>query len=117
MKHPLTALRLAACAAAMMAAGAFAQNSALPVVSDTAPLPAEDRGSTGAIVLEQSPVRAQRDRDFEQGAAGKKTPPSSIGKHVLDATMRAQTKADLQKAREQKAIEFDKHGPAAGTPN
>ena len=36
-----------------------------PVVSDVAPAPPEDRASTGAIVLEQSPVRAQREAQAE----------------------------------------------------
>ena len=36
-----------------------------PVVTDVAPAPPEDRSSTGAIVLEQSPVKAQREAQSE----------------------------------------------------
>lgn len=43
---------------------AFAQTAPLPtpkVLSDAAPLPAEDRSSTGAIVLEEAPVLAKQE--------------------------------------------------------
>lgn len=36
-----------------------------PVLTDVAPPPPEDRSSTGAIVLEQSPVKAQREAQAE----------------------------------------------------
>lgn len=50
-------------AAAAMAGGAFAQSSqpSPATMTDTAPLPAHDRQSTGAIILMDQPVLAQRE--------------------------------------------------------
>ena len=53
-------------AAALLLAlgGAQAQTAPTPtpkVLTDAAPLPAEDRNSMGAVVLQESPVLAQRD--------------------------------------------------------
>ncbi len=50
-------------AAAAMAGGAVAQTSqpAPTTMTDTAPLPAHDRQSTGAIILMDQPVLAQRE--------------------------------------------------------
>jgi hypothetical protein len=71
MKH-LPSIRSAAwvLAAAFAAApAAFAQSSPTPaVMSDAQPLPAQDRESMGAILLEDSPVIAQRTA-FEQSSA------------------------------------------------
>lgn len=44
--------------------GAYAQTAPTPtpkVISDSAPLPAEDRASMGAVVLEESPVLAKQE--------------------------------------------------------
>jgi hypothetical protein len=60
---------LAAAALAQTAPSRTMPQVAAPVVSDAAPLPAEDRSSTGAIVLEQSPVRAQRNPTAVMGAS------------------------------------------------
>jgi hypothetical protein len=48
-------------AQAQTAPSAAVPGKTAPVVTDSAPPPPEDRSSTGAIVLEQSPVRAQRE--------------------------------------------------------
>lgn len=61
--------------AALSAFGAVAQTApstsvperTAPVVTDAAPPPAEDRGSTGAIELEQSPVKAKKEAQAEAG--------------------------------------------------
>lgn len=76
--------------ACVMAAGAWAQ--AVPeneppqpvpglVLSDVQPLPAEDRESMGAVVLDDSRVRAQRAAAF-QSSAERTGIPSVIGRHV-----------------------------------
>ena len=67
-----------------------------PVMVDTAPLPASERGSIGAIILEESPVLAQREA-FQK--AGERTGVASIGKGALRATMREALKNELAEAR------------------
>lgn len=113
MTYPMT-LRIAVLAATFISGGAFAQQGTPPVMSDAAPLPAEDRNSPGAIVLENSPVRAQRDRDFDPSAP--RAAPKSVGKGVMRATIREQTKSDRAKAREAEAIEFYRRGAGALDP-
>jgi hypothetical protein len=80
-------MRTAVCAATLGAGCVLAQTAA-PVVTDTAPPPAEDRDSTGAIVLQNSMVRAQRGSAFERAAA--RDGVASVGRRVLRATMQAQ---------------------------
>lgn len=51
-------------ATALLAGGAFAQDAKQPepvTMVDTAPLPASDRASVGAVVLMEEPVLAQRE--------------------------------------------------------
>ena len=63
MKTPLIARTAAVLMAAALGA-AFAQTAPAPtpkVLSDMAPLPAEERSSQGAIVLEESPVLAKQE--------------------------------------------------------
>ena len=50
---------------AQMSPSSSVPGKSAPVVTDVAPAPPEDRSSTGAIVLEQSPVRAQREAQTE----------------------------------------------------
>ena len=75
------------------------------VATDVSPPPAEERSSTGAIVLENSLVRAQRDNAFQRSAS--QTGVTSVGRGVLRATSKAQVEADLAKMREAEAA-----GPA-----
>lgn len=84
---------------------------ATPVVSDVGPRPAEDRSSVGAVVLENSMVRAQREHAFEQSA--KRTGVATIGRGVLRATQQKQTEADLAALRLNEAIEFRGRGAAS----
>ncbi|MDB5872737.1 MAG: hypothetical protein JWQ07_2179 [Ramlibacter sp.] len=107
-------IRTAACAAtlALGAGGVLAQVTA-PVVTDVAPPPAEERGSTGAIVLENSLVRAQRDRDFERTSS--RTGVMSVGRGILRETMKAQAQADLAQAREAEAVELYRRGSGGMT--
>lgn len=67
------------------------------VLSDVEPLPAEHRESIGgALILEQSPVRA-RQRQFK--AAGERTGiPSAIGRSVSRVVDRARTWDEVREA-------------------
>ncbi|MBG9389033.1 hypothetical protein [Caenimonas aquaedulcis] len=114
MKYPTTVptLRLAVAAAAFAAVGAFAQQATPPVMSDAEPLPANDRGSVGAIVLDKAPVRAQRDRDFEQAA--EKSPDRRSG--LLRATLRDRTKTDLDQDRQDAEVNLQRRGVGSITP-
>ena len=99
-------MRTAICAATLGASGVFAQSSAPvvsdftrtapPVISDAAPLPAEERESTGAIVLQNSMVRAQRQNAFQRAAS--RDGVASVGSRVLRSTMEAQPQGELAQA-------------------
>jgi hypothetical protein len=121
MKYPI-ALQAALLAAALGTGGAFAQTvpgEATPatpgkpgaVVTDVGPAPAEERNSIGAIVLENSPVRAQREQGFARASAH--TGVASIGRGVLRATMKARKQAETAQAREDDAVDFYRHGAGA----
>ena len=114
MKYPtaLRTVRLAVLAATLGAGGAFAQNTTSPVMSDAAPLPANDRGSVGAIVLDKAPVRAQRDRDFEQAVT--QSPAARRG--IVRATMRERTRIDLEQDRQDAAVDLERRGIGSITP-
>ena len=120
MEHPIL-LRAALVAATLGAGSVLAQTVpgpspnpaptlASPVVSDVGPRPAEDRSSVGAVVLENSMVRAQRDHAFEVSA--RRTGVTSLGRGVLRATRQTQTEADLGALRLNEAIEFQGRGAA-----
>jgi hypothetical protein len=93
-------------AAAVGTGAVLAQTTS--TTTDVGPPPAEERSSTGAIVLEKSLVRAQRDNAFQQSAS--QTGVTSVGRGVLRATMKAQTEADLAKAREAEAVNLQDRG-------
>jgi len=82
-----------------------------PVVTDTAPSPAEDRGSSGAIVLEKSMVQAQRDNAFSQSAA--RTGVESVSRGATRITLRQRTLEDLAQARADREAEFQRRGAAS----
>ena len=111
MKYP-NLMQMAALAA-VLAAGAAAAQSTAPtaleapaVVTDVGPAPAHERNSIGAI-----PVRAQRDRDFEQRATPRARA-STVGRSVLRSTTKAKARADLQESREAEAAELYRRGAA-----
>ena len=120
MKHAYL-MRVAVCAATLGAGCVLAQTSAPvvtdfartapPVVSDVAPLPAEDRDSTGAIVLQNSMVRAQRDRAFER--ASSRNGVASVGRRVLRATMNAQPQGELAQSQAPEPRPIDLYRPGA----
>lgn len=120
MNNPIL-LRAALVAATLGAGSVLAQTvpspspspaptSVSPVVSDVGPRPAEDRSSVGAVVLENSMVRAQREHAFEHSA--RRTGVATIGRGVLRATRQQQTEADLAALRLNEAIEFRGRGAA-----
>lgn len=123
MKYPFS-MRLAVIAAALGAGAAFAQTAPAPatattepapVVSDVGPAPAQERNSIGAIVLDDSLVRAQRDRDFERSSS--RTGVVSVGRGVIRETMKAKAQAELAKAREAEAVELYRRGAGGMTEN
>lgn len=108
MNYPCL-IRTAAFAAVLGAGNVFAQTA--PIVTDVGPAPAEERSSTGAVVLENSLVRAQRDNAFQR--ASSQTGVTSLGRGVLRATAQAKAQADLAQAREAEALNL--YGRGAGS--
>jgi hypothetical protein len=115
MKYPIL-MRGLALAAALGAGTVLAQtrpsttDSGLPppVVTDAGPAPAQERDSLGAIILENSLVRAQRQNAFER--ASSRTGVASVGRGAARATRQAQREADLAQAREDEALELYRRG-------
>jgi hypothetical protein len=102
-------MRTAALATTLGTGCVLAQTA--PAVTDAAPPPAEDRGSAGAIVLENSLVRAQRENAFQKSSSQNGV--ATVGRDVLRATMRAKEQADLAQAREAQALELQRMGAGA----
>ena len=104
-------MRIGLAAAGLAAGGALAQ-ALTPVQTDVAPLPAEDRDSVGAVVLENSMVRAQR-----QAFAGHytRTRVTSVGRNVTRMERAARTKEELQQQREEDAIRLHEMGAGSLT--
>jgi hypothetical protein len=98
---------------AMLGVGCVLAQTA-PKVTDTAPPPAEARESTGAVVLENSLVRAQRENQFQNSAA--QTGVATVGRGATRAMTRAQTQAALAQAREAEALELYRRGAGSLTP-
>lgn len=108
-------IRTAALLAALVAGGVFAQSSEKPaspevgqppVATDAGPPPAQERDSVGAVVLENSPVRAQR------ALIGKPSGMTRVN-DVTRNTDRAQIERDL--ARQRDAEEVNLHRDGAGS--
>ena len=77
MKYP-DLMRSCALAAAVGTGAVLAQTpTETSATTDVGPPPAEERSSTGAIVLENSLVRAQRDNAFQRSAS--QTGVTSVG--------------------------------------
>jgi hypothetical protein len=117
MNYP-NLLCAAAAVAALGAGGVLAQTTPptpqagpSPVVTDVGPAPAEDRSSAGAVVLENSLVRAQRQNAFERSAS--RTGVASVGSGVMRATMRAATQSELAEARLSEALELRTQGASS----
>ena len=100
-------MRAVVCTATLGAGCALAQTAA-PVVTDTAPAPAEDRDSAGAIVLQKSLVRAQRANAFQRAAASNGV--ASVGQRAVRRTMDAQPQGELAQVREPRPIDLYQPG-------
>jgi hypothetical protein len=107
----------AALLAALAAGGAWSQSNEKPaapdvggptVVTDVGPAPAQERDSTGAVMLENSPVQAQR------SVFG----PPSGPKRVQDASKnsnRAQVELDLARERQKESMQLYRQGAGSLT--
>ena len=101
----------AAVLGAVLALGAQAQtqttpartHQATPVVTDVGPPPAEDRNSVGAVVLEHSPVRAQREATAVMGSSAS---PADVAKPANKALKRS----DQKKSRDHDSIRLREQG-------
>ena len=107
-------------AALLGASGAVAQTatppaapSTAPVATDAGPPPAEERTSTGAIVLQNSLVRAQRENAFGQDAA--RTGLATVGRGTTRIMNNAQLPSELARAREAEARELHERGAGSIT--
>lgn len=122
MNHP-ELLRAALLAVATLGAGSvLAQTGpgtttpatpalSTPVVSDAAPPPPEDRASPGAIVMHDSPVRAQRD-SMSTRAMGAGPRFQSLTRRAERATARRNTQSDLEQMRMDRAADQRRGGAA-----
>jgi len=109
-------METAALLAALAAGSALAQSSEKPaapevgqpsVVTDVGPAPAQERESVGAVVLEQAPVRAQRQ---VMGAPG-----ATRVRDVARDSNRTQTEMDLARQREAESWNLYKGGAGSLT--
>jgi len=84
-----------------------------PVMNDTLPLPAENRESLGAVVLQDSMVRAQR-----EAFAARRTSLSvaNVGRRVDRVQRKTQTKQELQQQRDDESLRLREMGAGALNP-
>jgi len=92
--------------AALVGAGAAVAQSSSRVLTDVGPLPAENRSSTGAIVLATEPVLAQA--EMMDMAARQST--SVMGNSAERVMERARTRSDLQDVRTKEAVDLHQRG-------
>ena len=99
---------------------AFAQNPAPtpPVMTDTAPLPAQERESHGAIQMADQPVLAKR--AYLERLAAEQGPTTvdtrSMGAGPARIMRREQTRSDLDAQRAQDAADLQQNGRRWTTP-
>ena len=115
--QPLLKTAALVLAAGLAAPVALAQNAAPTaptpqVMTDVAPLPASDRNSIGAVVLEDSMVIAQREHRMALQQAADRTGLASIGRNAIRATLREQTRSELAQARALEAARMRDRGAA-----
>ena len=102
------------CSALLVFAAAQAQTA--PPITDTGPPPAEDRASTGAVVLEKAPVLAQRDKalsDVSNTAVPAATA-GSVGR-IGGTPIRPLTRAESRRVRATEAAELRRRGAGSLT--
>lgn len=100
--------------AVFICAGAYAQSGPATLV-DTAPLPAEDRNSLGAVVLMDDPVIAQREM-MDTMMARSAVDTRVMGAGPARVIRQEQAKEDLMVEKIREAMEFYRRGPAWSTP-
>jgi membrane protein involved in colicin uptake len=105
-------MRAGLVAASLAATGAFAQTRPA-MMTDIEPLPAEERDSVGAVVLETSMVRAQREAFGTRPTAQRV---NAVGRSADRAARAARTKEDLAQQREEAEIRLHEMGAGALTP-
>jgi hypothetical protein len=94
---------------AILSSGAVLAQTAAPTMVDTAPLPATERSSLGAVILMDQPVLAQR--EAMQQAAARAPDTRSMGAGPSRVLNRAATKEELQLQRALDAANRDKATP------
>lgn len=99
--HALVRTAAGALVGALVAGGAFAQAETQPLpttMTDTAPLPATDRTSSGAVILMDQPVLAQR-QAMLAAQTRSDVDTRSMGAGPANAVRRARTAEELRMQR------------------
>jgi len=99
--------------AAAMAVGASWAQSLTPVMTDVNPLPAEERSSVGAIVLENSMVRAQREMLSVRSGPDRV---QAVGRDAIRATRTAHARDEIKQSREDAEIRLHEMGAGSIDP-
>lgn len=94
--------------AALVAGAVHAQGPAAPVVTDVGPPPAEERSSTGAIVLENSKVPAQRNQAAADASERQGMTPA--GSATATPMTRNQARAERAEKRAAEAADLRRRG-------
>jgi hypothetical protein len=97
-----------ALAAAALSTGAWAQTA--PTMTDTAPTPAHDRGSLGAVIMMDQPVLAQREQ-MQQAQERSAVDTRSMGAGPARVLRRVQTQEELNEQRAQDAANKQRSTP------
>lgn len=100
--------------AALLAAGSAYAQSRTPVMTDVNPLPAEERDSVGAVVLQDSMVRAQR--AVYLASRPRATNVEAVARAANDATRKARTKEDLKALRDDDQMRLREMGAGSLNP-
>lgn len=101
-------------AAAVLTAGAASAQTLSAPRSDTAPPPAEERNSVGAVVLMDQPVLAQKQAMEQALAAGPDT--RSMGAGPARVIRRVLTREELQIFKAQEAADLQRDGASQRAP-
>jgi hypothetical protein len=106
-------IRCGAFAALLAAAGAYAQSEP-PVMNDITLPPAEDRDSVGAVVLENSMVRAQREVYIASRSGASRV--AAVARDADRATRAARTREDIKAMREDDRMRLREMGAGSLDP-
>ena len=114
--HALVRTAAGALVGALVAGGAFAQAATQPLpttMTDTAPLPATDRTSSGAVILMNEPVLAQR-QAMLAAQARSDVDTRSMGAGPANAVRRARTAEELRMQRALDELAKERRLPVLG---